>query len=807
MKSVKLIMILFILSFGTGAFAQGKGTLSGSVQDAKGQPLGFVNVAVLKAADNTIVTGTIADMEGNFTIAAPAAGKYKLKITFLGYQALETALFEVTGEGKNFGTLILAEDAQVLKEVTVQAMRPTVVAEADKMVVSVEGTALAGGSTAYEVLTKSPGVWVDQDGSIKLNGKAGVQVMLNGKPTYLSAKELQNILQSMPAENIKNLEIIANPSAKYEAEGTSGILNINLKKNETKGMNGSAYAGYQHNEMPGFTAGANLNYKQGKWNSVASLDLAERTFYRTNNMQRTYSANAGQSLEQEALERNRRFVPALRLGTDYELNSKHSIGLMASAANYRTHDNIRTSAWLRDGNPQLDLYIDALNKSETKYNNNTLNLHYLGKLDTMGTTLSADADFVTLVSEDMSTFRNTYDSLGNNSPLFSDLLLTENPAYYIIYSGKTDFSRRLGKTGKLELGAKGSYVKSDNELRFYESVDGQKHQDDSRSNHFIYEENIYAAYANYSATFGKKWSLQAGLRAEQTNTKGNSKTLSQTTKRSYLDLFPSLFVQQNVNDNYQISYSFSRRINRPRYENLNPFVFYIDPYSLVIGNPQLKPQYTNAFTVTQTLKQNYMLVLGYAKSKDFVTEIHNQVPGEQVVTFQQQNVDDATNMHATLVAPVRLSNNWQMSNTATIAYQSFAQQDADQLRENEQVSFSAQTTQNVQLPKDIKMEVNAAYQGPAAYGFYNIDASWWLDAGVKRSFLQDKLEVSLAVTDIFRTRRFEGDTMLNGNGITSQQYHGTQSFRINLRYRFSKGSKFEEKSRNSKLEEVERAGQ
>ncbi|TPE42137.1 TonB-dependent receptor domain-containing protein [Pontibacter mangrovi] len=806
MKRYLFLIFLALSVIGSEAIAQG--ILSGTVQDGQGQPLGFVNVAVLKATDEAVVTGTIADMEGGFQIVTPAAGKYKLKLSMVGYTSTETAPFEVTGSdfSKDFGAITLKEDAQLLREVTVQAMRPTVVTHADKTVVNVEGTAMAAGATAFEVLTKSPGVWVDQDGNIQLNGKAGVQIMIDGRRAYLSGKELQNLLQSMSSDNIKDLEIVTNPSAKYEAEGASGIININLKKNTTGGMNGSVYAGYQYCELHGYTAGTDLNYKQGKWSSFVNLDLAERTNYRTNDMQRIYLEKQGLTLNQNVVEKGTRFIPALRLGADYTLNSKQSVGFLANASFYNTEDRVNTNAYLRDSQPENDLYIKADNHSKTDYGNTTLNLHYLGKLDSLGTSLSADLDYVRLTSEDESRFLNKYDSLGNNSPVLTDLLTSENPSNYDIYAARADFAKPLGKGRKLELGAKASRVVSDNELRFYQTADGKNVLDSSRSNHFIYKENIYAAYANYSASLGEKWNLQGGLRAEQTFTNGKSVTLNERTKKSYLDLFPSLFLQQNVSENYQISYNYSRRISRPRYSALNPFVFYLDPYSVVLGNPDLKPQYTHSFSVTQTLQQRYNLVLDYAVTKDFIVEVPAKTSSDEVTLFQQQNVDDMQSASATLVAPMRVSAKWEMNNSATLLYQNFAQRRGDQVLENKQVTFMAQSNHNVQLPASVRLEVNAGYRGPMAYGLYELHGNWWVDAGLKRSFLNDKLDLSLNVTDIFRSKMLEGVTQVEGYAISAEQYQGTQSFRFNLRYRFNKGEKVNMKKRNVNLDEVNRAG-
>lgn len=806
---VYLAFLFFLCSSHT--FAQSAGMLTGTVLDDKEQPVGFVNVAVLEAASAKVITGAIADMDGNFQIMTPAKGTYLLKLSGLGYVELQTPTFEVTGPGfsKDFGKLQVKPDVKTLKEVQVQAMRPTVTTEPDKMVVSVEGTAMASGSTAYEVLSKSPGVWIDQDGNIQLNGKAGVQIMINGKRSYLSGKELQTLLQGMTAENIKDLEIITNPSAKYEAEGASGIININLKKAVAMGMSGSVYAGYQYNNLSTYTSGAELSHKSGKWNSFGSLDLANRQRYRDMEMRRIFLNKDGSTsnFDQTGREENERFEPSLRIGTDYDINDRHSIGVMANIIASNSDNRFLTDSYLNDVNTGESLFIDATNQADGEYRNGTFNLHYLGKLDTVGTTLSADLDYVHITSDDNFKFINRTEFLNSNTPTEQELLLSENPTGYDIYSAKADFTKPLNKKTKLELGAKASHVKSDNELRFYETTDGRKTLDPNRSNHFVYKENILAAYANLNATLGEKWTLQAGLRAEQTFAKGESLDKAEgKIDRDYLDLFPSVFLQQKLSDNYQIGYKYSRRINRPHYQALNPFIFYLDPYTWAQGNPQLKPQYTNSFEMTHTLKQTYNLILGYAETKNFIAEIPNQNPEDNTTVFQQQNVRDMKSARATLVAPIKVSNNWDISNNVIVMYQEFTNFNNGKMVVNDQVTAIAQTTNNILLPKNIRLELGGNYQGAAVYGLYRVEPQWWVDAGLKRSFLDDRLTLSMNVTDIFKSRMMKVDTELNGNVNAIDQYWGNRSFRINLRYRFSKGSEFESKKRNVNLEELNRTG-
>ncbi|GAB2536186.1 TonB-dependent receptor domain-containing protein [Rufibacter soli] len=789
--------------------AQSTNALTGIIKDEKGEPLSYGTVTLLKAADGAIANGAGVEVNGSFKMPAPAPGSYRLKISAMGYAEFTTPNFTVSGAGfsKDFGTITLKTDATQLQEVTVESMRPTIVNHPDKMVVSVEGTAMAAGSTAMEVLAKSPGVWVDQDGNIQLNGKAGVKVMIDGKLSYLSGKQLQTMLQSMPAENLKDLEIINNPSAKYDAEGNAGIININLKKNTQAGMNGSVYSGYQYNGEHGYSGGANLNYKSGQWNSSANLDMGRWINLRTNTMDRLFNTQEGSTrFAQSGREVGIRATPSLRLGTDYDLNEKHSLGATVKI-NAQDWDNIfSTNTRLYTPVPAEDQNIRAQNTIDGKYLNATLNGHYTYKLDTLGSTFSTDLDYVRIKDEDQARFTNSYAYPNSNQATRDEFLGSNNPTQYFIYAAKADFTKKFLNKSKLETGLKASYVKSDNELQFFSLEGNRQINDPARSNHFIYKENIYAGYLNYSLNLGTNWSVQAGLRAEQTHSKGYSVTLDKTTPRDYLDFFPSVFVQQKVSDNYQLTYNYSRRVNRPNYGSLNPFIFYLDPLTWAQGNPYLRPMYANSFQVTQTWKSAYILTLGYSKTTDFIGEIPVQKNEDNTTVFGPRNVDDFYSYFSTLVAPVKISNKWDINNTVNVGYQKFSIFLNGERQVNKQFSYSLNSNHNLQLPKKIKLELNAGFQGPQAYGLYIIEKNWWLDAGIKRSFLKDQLETSLSVTDIFRTRKVVGSANLGENINAFDQYFGAQSVKINFRYRFNKGESFEMKRRNTSLEEMNRAG-
>lgn len=805
----KWIICIFLTTLSVyPSFGQTKNALTGQLKDEKGAAVAYANIAILSVSDSSLVTGDVTDEEGRFKISSPNTGKYILKVSAIGFVDF-TIPFEVGEAGfqKEFGVIILKEDIQQLNEVKINSLRPTIVHEVDKMVVSIEGTALAASSSAFDILSKAPGVWIDQDGSVQLNGKAGVRILIDGRPTYLSAKELQNMLEGMSAENIKNLEIISNPSSRYEAEGTSGIINITLKKNQLAGINGSVYAGYEYRSMHGYSGGANINIKKGKWSSFANLDMAKRPWRRTSEMKRAFNEETvSTTFDQEGKEDVVRYTPSIRLGTDFDMDRKNSIGVMVNLSSHDASHDFKTASYLRNGTPDNNMLIKANNYTAYQTQMGTFNLHYTRKPDTLGTVIAADLNYVRLNNSGNADFHNQIYRLENNALVSDELLTSDNPTYFDIYAAKIDFERPLKKVGKLELGLKASYVQSDNQLNFYKVEEGNKIRDTNRSNHFIYKEYIYAGYANFSAKLNDTWNLQAGLRAEQTVAEGRSMTLDTTTPRDYLNFFPSVFLQQKVNDNYQISYNYSRRINRPNYESLNPFIFYLDPYTWAKGNPLLKPQYTNSFEVRQTWKNSYNLVLNYALSQDFMAEVPEQNNEDKTTVFSQRNVDDFKNIGATLVAPIQITKSWSTNNTLIFAYQQYSTVMNDLNLENNQMFFMAQSVHNFMLPQNIKMEMNAGYQGPLAYGLYKIESQWWVDLGLKRTFINDKLDVSLNFTDIFRTRQVIGSANINGNINSFDQYFSAQSIKINLRYMFNKGEKFEIKNKDSNLEELNRAG-
>ncbi len=798
----KTLVFLFITIFSSiTLFAQ----ISGKLTDEKGEALRFANVALINNSNNKLVASAITDSTGKFSLKSPEQGTYFLKFTAIGFAEFKTEVFESSSNfSKQFGSISLKAEAKKLDNVTVTSLRPTITQEPDKLVVTIENTAMAQGNTAFAVLAKSPGVFIDAEGNIQLNGRSGVTVMLNGKLTYLSARDLRALLEGMPAENIKNIEIITNPSAKYDAEGTSGILNINLKKNTQRGMNGSVYAtgNYNFYKQFGYSYGGNVNFKGGSWSSFLNLDGARRVGGRNATFTRIfYGPSSTIHFDQTAIGNYKNDQPlSVRFGTDYDINSKHSIGVMAYYNDSKGEDDFLTDTYIGNAPKSYQQFIDADNLNSGRFKNFTSNLHYVGKLDTLGMQLSADIDYVNIRNTRESNLFNYFTDLNTNAKT-TDVLYTYVPAGYDIWSGKIDFVKPLNKSHKLEMGAKFSDVVSDNDSRFYFN-NGSLVPDMNRTNYFNYRENIYAGYLNWNGKLSKKLSAQAGLRAEQTEGVGTSYTTGQVNKRDYLDLFPSVFLQHKVSENYGVNYSYSRRITRPNYGNLNPFRAYRDPYTWYEGNTGLKPQYSHIVSVAQSIKKIYILTTTYQLNKDVMAEIPILDVNTGTTVYTTGNVDDAYSVSMSLLAPVRIMKKWESQNTVLLNYSEFNMSSNLGKVENKQLFFMVQSNQTILLPKDFRVELNLLYRGPAASGLYHMAAMNRVDMAVRKSFLKKKFDVTVNVNDIFKGFRYYWTTNINGNKNDFDQYFRWRSVGLSLRYNFSKGQKVNIKQRTA----IEEAG-
>lgn len=812
MKNMLLLLAVMLLCMQCSLlFARSRSgyVISGQVKESSSQPVSFATLRLLRA-DSTLVTGALVDEQGFFRLSAQLeSGDYLLQVTAVGYQPEVRKLALQPGAPElALGEILIAPETRVLEEVSVRASRPMVERQFDKLVVNVQGSPLATSGTALETLDKSPGIWIDQDGNINLNGRTDVRVMIDGKLTYLSAKDLTNLLRSTPSQNIDKVEIITNPSAKYDASGSGGIINIVFRKNINMGLNGNVYTRASYNtKQAGGAIGTNLNFRRNRLSANTQIDLGRNTHFQELSLLRRFQQDGQRStFDQTSKMQWAGTSPSVRLGLDYDLTDKQRIGVLYAHNSTRgTGANDNSTLLTYEGLPALGQDIFTRSDASERFRKNSVNLNYEIAIDTLSK-LSADVDYSQIYSHDFMPYYTRRLGLQDQHPIGTEGMRNDMASDIEILTAKTDYERKLGKWG-LQLGGKYGRVFTDNILAVEtQENDGPWQGDAGRSNRFQYEEAVSAGYLNLNRQFGKV-GLQAGLRAEHTHSVGTSVTTEQITERNYLDFFPSAALQFQAHQDHILSLSYSRRIDRPNYGQLNPFRYYLDPYTSQVGNPYLNPQYIDALETSYTLKGKYNFSVRYADTQDMMGEMMMQNDQDKTTTVTQYNYGSMKSWTMTAALPFTLAKGWETNTVVSGFNNSYKAQLQDGLLDRSRFSVYVRHAHTFLLPAAAKLEAVFTYISPMVYGQYEIKSQYGIDLSVKKSFLKDKLDLSLAANDILWTRYFRADLNFANQDGYIENRHASRRFTLSATWKFNRGAdvKVRQHSKGN-AEEEQRAG-
>ncbi|MGA9650213.1 MULTISPECIES: TonB-dependent receptor domain-containing protein [Pedobacter] len=791
MKTIYKISLLIIATFSSGyLFAQtsSKANITGTILDENKKPADYATVVLYKAADSSIVKTGFTDPNGAFGFTVPTKGNYFYKASNMGYKTLKSKVITLAEDNQkvDFGSAQLVSTSQNLKEVTIAVTKPLIERKMDKVVMNVSSSAVMTGSNALEVLQKAPGVSVDQNDNISMQGKQGVLIQLDGKQTYMSSADVANLLRNMQSSEIETIELITNPSSKYDASGNSGIINIKTKKSKAGGTNGSvnATAGYGKNFRG--NAGLNLNHRTEKLNIFGNYNYGRTKRENTIAIDRISNGTPDTYFMQEGLSNRKQQNNNFKAGLDYFIDKKNTIGVLVNGYFNNGTEFATNNTLIGPSFQTTDSTLRSTSLQTNKYNNIAYNLNYKSILDTAGSEISADFDYSKYSGNDGSDYTNDYMFANGNRIRPISYTRNNTPSKIDIKAFKVDYNVALSKTVKLEAGLKSSWVKTDNDLQAEELVNNNWQNDVRRSNQFVYDENVNAAYTNINKQF-KNTSIQLGLRVEQTNSKGNLITTNTIVERSYWDFFPTLFVQQTLSKNNQLGFSYSRRIDRPSYDALNPFIYYLDQYTYNQGNPFLKPQYTNNFELSYTLMQKYMLSVGYSRTTDVITEV--LLPNEAQKALYQTNENLAKNIsyNANLNIPVKVAKWWSMNNNLNVFYLSFeAPNLAGQALKTGKTSFQFKSQQSFTIVSGLTAELNGSYESPLDYGTLKLKERYSIDAGLSKSLMNKKASLKLALSDIFNTYKNNLSSGYPGLKYEVRQKNESQIGRISFTYRFGK---------------------
>lgn len=815
MKMILIVTALLILGW-TSVAGQvlTRGSINGQVATTSGKPLEFSTMMLLKATDSTLVKGAITDVSGKYVFESVGAGRYLVMAQQMGYRKTYSPAFALdeAHPAIEIPTLALPDESKSLTEVNVVAKKPFIEQQVDRTVVNVENSIVASGNTALEVLEKAPGVTIDrQNDQIQLKGKSGVIVYIDGKQTYLSQQEVSNLLKNTPSDNIATIEIITNPGSKYDAAGNSGIINIKMKKNKNFGTNGSFIVGTGYgwvnnlagarDDLPKFNTSLNLNNRTSKVNLFGNYSYVNRESAQTNELNRIIPFNGTTTyFDQRSFRPNRFEGHSYKGGLDYFINSKSTIGVLVNGFSNDWRSGGANSTLISNENRQLTSNPVTQTNMGELLQNVTGNLNYKYEFDGKGREWTADADYVRYKGHNDNNLSTIYYGPDGGTIRPQQDVRNNMPSEINILAFKTDYVHPLAKGAKLEAGLKSSFVKADNNSVF-DTLQQESRVwlfDASRSNQFKYDENINAAYLNYAGKIGKKLKVQAGLRAEHTHSVGMSVTLDQRVERNYLNLFPTLFFSRQLDTNNVLNLSYSRRIDRPDYQNLNPFVFFLDPYTYQQGNPFLRPQYTNSVELTHVFKSTVSTTLGVSRTTDFINrETPRQIAAQNITYVTPENLGHLDNVNLTVSFPVSVTKWWRMQNNVSTYYTHYQTFYSGTPFEVKLLAYNLYTSNNFTLSKTLTAELSAWYNSASQYGFYKASPMGAFSLGVQKKLMDGKANLKLNINDPFWLNQFNGRAIVQDINFRVRSQWESRRVNLTFTYRFGNQNVKSERQRNS----------
>lgn len=761
-----ILLALFTLLFSTGYTKKSEFLINGTLLDENKQPLPYTTVLLVNAWDTTLVKGSVTDSAGLFEINPADTGHFRIAVDAIGYTKYYSEPFSISenSTSKFFGPIQLqVSDGKTLGEVTVVTQRKFIDMQAGKMIVTPDNSPISAGSTAYEVLKRSPGVSIDQNQNLTLKGKTNVMVFIDDKPTYMTQDQLMNYLRTMPAGQIATIEIINNPGAKYDASGNSGIINIRTKKLSNKGYNGSLKLAGAYGWYPKTNNSLQLNYRNKYFNLFGSYGYANRKRGDKNEFDRLIPVDDGTSLFDQAFENTATEVGhQFKLGSDFYLGSKSTLGVLVKGGSNESSDNIINTTVIRGFNPMGFDSLYADNRSVTPFKNITYNLNFMHMFDSTGSNkLNLDFDVSPYKSNTESTYLTNYYNFNGTEAASPQELLGSTFSDVMIYAGKADYTHTLNKTTSFETGLKSSYVTIDNGINFRLNENGSYVDDTSRNNDFRYDENINAAYFSLAKQF-KKASFNLGLRTEHTSNKGFSKTLDSTVTRQYINLFPSLNFSWDVDSTNNLSLAYSRRIDRPSYQDLNPFLYFADQYTFMKGNPFLKPQFTHGVSLTHTFMQFLFTTVGTDQTFDYMGDIIEQDTASKISFMTKTNFNRFSNYYVNVSTGAPIKKLFLLFNF-TGFYSQYKTNYNSYAIDNGQFSYNVYLSATYSFKHDWKLELSGFYNSKMVYGIFKMSPMYMVEGGIKKSFPKYGINIDLSVSDIFNTMR--NSIVLNDNGI------------------------------------------
>ncbi|MGC4101060.1 TonB-dependent receptor domain-containing protein [Ferruginibacter sp.] len=767
-------------------------------------------VELRKAKDSSLVKIALTDKSGAAVFEHIRFDQYIIKVSGVNFVPQYSKAFVLSAD-LQLPAMNLQPAATQLSGVTVSSRKPFIQKLSDRIVVNVENSIVSAGSSAMDVLERSPGVNVDQNDNITLRGKSGVIVMVDGKPTPMTGSDLANYLKGLPSSAIERIDIITNPSAKYDAAGNSGIIDIRMKKDQRLGVNGTFTTGYGQGVYPKANIGSTFNYRNKKVNIFGNYNYAYRIGLNHLLLDRNFYENG--TYNGGDLKDNYSKSPVssntARLGMDFFPSKKTIIGFVVNGNfNHYTRDNDNSSIVLNPQKQATSTFRSYATNNDHA-NNSVANINFKHRFDSTGKELTADADYGVYNSTSLTVNATSYYKLDGTLLQPAYILDGDQNGKLSFKTAKVDYVNPLSKGSKWETGLKTSYVSSDNDAKFFDVSNGTPQNDVNKTNHFLYKEYNNAGYINFSKEF-KQFDVQLGLRGEHTKISTEQKVGNVKFDSSYFQLFPSAFFNYKLKEDQTLGLSVSRRIDRPGYSQLNPFLFLIDVTTYATGNTYLLPQLTWSYELSYTLKNlNFSVSYSHTKDDQNITlarfkEVFPNIPSADNVTVQIPiNLKSSDYFGLSLSTPIKITKWWNMVNNGNIYYQKYNGNFSGTTLNNGKPAADIRTNNTFTFKKGWTAELNANLNTGGQYGFMVLDPQWGIATGVQKLILKNKGTLRFNITDIFWTNLPKAVITYNNYVEKWHAYRETRVANLTFSYRFG-NNKVQAARRRTTASEEER---
>ncbi len=799
-KGLLLVAVLCIATVKIYAQTGNIGKISGIIIDAEtNETIPYASAILLDRKTKATVRIVQSDLDGNFTIPNLPNGVFSFKASYIGYQTMVRDSISITAKLKaiNLGTIKMKTGkGNLLSEVTVTGQKPTMQLGIDKKVFSVDQSLVSEGGSATDVLQNVPSIQTDMDGNVSLRGSSGVRVLIDGKPSLIAGGDVAQILKSIPASSIETVEVISNPSAKYDAEGQSGIINIVLKKNRKLGLNGSLAltAGNRSN----YNANTSLSFQNNKINLYGNYSYRDgnRLMGGFNNISYLTPINAiafaGQARDSKYADKGHN----LKAGMDYYL-AKNTVISLSGGLNFRDNNENEQLAINQFGinnNPlQLSNRVNTEDGNGKSYD---LTLDLNQKFKKNGQELSGNISFSER-DRDNFQFYNTNTYFNNSGATIPNRIQnTYRDNYNKNFTAQLDFTTPFGKLGKIETGYRSQISNAKNNTiadslhnsGFYQFID-------ELSNDFNSKDQVHAIYVNYQNQI-ENFGYQIGLRGESANLDTrmgaydqNGAIMYSPGQVAYTRLYPSIYITQKLRGDHQLQASYSRRVNRPRGWDTNPFLDVSDPFNHRRGNVNLLPEDVHAFELSYSkFFKTFSLVSSVylRKTNDVIQRVRTDPDQNGITLTTPQNLTNSTNSGVELIGKFDLVKNWNFTANVNLYQRSIKGVPAFGIVENDGFSYNANLTNNFTLPLGISLQVRGEYRAKEIMAQGVRKAMYGVDAGGKVDFYDKKASLSLNVRDLLNTRKWQMQTVGNTSVTDFSRFMQGRMASLTLSYRFGK---------------------